>query len=52
MCLPPLLFVRLKKNKRPQSVPGQRSLIEYGSNAKSAELSKEMDVCASQRTHP
>ena len=51
MCLPPLLFAVAQK-KRPQSVPGPRSLIEYVSNAKSAELSKEMDVCASQRTHP
>lgn len=39
MCLPPLLFVRKPplriQKKRPQSVSGQRSLIEYVSNAKS-----------------
>ena len=55
MCLSPLLFVRkpplFMQKKRPKSVSGQRSLIEYGLNAK-AEFSKEMDVCASQRTHP
>ena len=35
MCLHPLLFARLKKKKRHQSVPGPMSLIEYVSNAKS-----------------
>ena len=45
------IYAFSQKKKRPQSVSGPRSLIEYGSNAK-AEFSKEMDVCASQRTHP